>query len=62
MGLLMLLLVKEVMKLLTKHVLMQLCKLTGIACVYHKRLSQVTYLKVHYSSSFITLDEVGNLL
>ena len=57
-GLLMLVVVKELVKLVTKQALLQLCHLLSIPSAYCKRVSQVTYLKVHYSKHFITLNKV----
>lgn len=58
-GLVLLGVVKEVAKLVAREVLVQACKFVSIPCVCDKRVSQVTHLKVHYSSHFITLDKVS---
>ena len=58
-GLGLLVAVKEVGKAAMVEMLGQVCRLAGIPSVCVKTVSQVTYLKAHYSNHFVTLDKVS---
>ena len=49
---------KQLVQVLTKHTLMYICALLSVPCVYHKKVSEVKFLKAHYSKDFITLNKV----
>ena len=57
-GLVTLAVVKTLVKTIATRLLAHLCRLAAIPCICKKRVSEVTYLKVHYSASFITLEKV----